>query len=366
MPFVRSPRKAPAAPAGSSPPARFDEAYFDRYYGDPRTRVQGPDEVGHLARAVSSLAAFWTLPLETALDVGAGAGLWRDALLRDRPSLRYRGVDLSPVACARYGHEARDISRWRAPDRFDLVICQGVLQYLDDKDAEAAIENLGAMAGGLLYLEALTRHDADEVVDLTRSDVAVHLRTGAWYRKRLARKFREVGCGLYYARGAGGVFFELEAADGKGLAPNKTGPSTAMRRAPARARDGVPSRPAEIASRPTKTSSPPATLVSQAVKMPSSPTTKALGRGPQGLRRHVQDLVEGCTRPCGGVDETLWRGVRGLVEGGTRPCGGGHEALWRGARDLRSRGRDLRSRGRDRRSRGGDRRSRGGDRRSRG
>ena len=206
-----SPPKRSRPAGGHSPPERFDEAYFERYYGDPKTRVQGPDEVAQLARAVAALAAFWGLPLETALDVGAGAGFWREALRRERPGLRYRGVDISPTACARYGHEPRDIGAWRADERFDLIICQGVLQYLDDRRAAQALENLSAMAEGLLYLEALTRQDVDEVVDLRRSDTAVNLRSGAWYRKRLAPHFVTLGCGLFYARRGEGVFFELEA-----------------------------------------------------------------------------------------------------------------------------------------------------------
>ena len=192
---------------------RFDEAYFDRYYEDPKTRVQGPDEVGRLARGVCAFASFWNLPLGDALDIGAGPGLWKQALAREVPSLNYKGIDVSPTACERYGHELRDISSWRSRHRHDLVICQGVLQYLDDEAAESAIDNIGAMSGGLLYLEVLTRRDVREVADLERSDTAVHLRTGAWYRQRLKRHFVTLGCGLFCSREAGTLFFELECLE---------------------------------------------------------------------------------------------------------------------------------------------------------
>ena len=195
--------------AGST---RFDEAYFDRYYGDPSTRVQGAKEVAQVARAVTSLAAFWGLPLRSALDLGAGLGLWKRALARAAPKLHYRGVDVSETACARHGHEQHDIATFREDTRFDLVICQGVLQYLGDRDAARAIRNIGAMCGGLLYLEALTQKDVAEVVDHARTDTDVHLRPGAWYRKQLARDFVTLGCGLFYAKRGSGVFFELEAA----------------------------------------------------------------------------------------------------------------------------------------------------------
>jgi SAM-dependent methyltransferase len=173
--------------------------------------VHGVEEVNQLAQGVCGFAAYWGLKLKAALDVGAGTGLWRHALARQLPQLRYTGVDISPFACASYGHLKRDISRWKSRKTFDLVICQGVLQYLDDTQAEAALENLAAMASGLLYLEALTVHDWQQRVDRERTDGAVYQRTGAWYRKRLRSHFITVGAGLYAARHAGMVFFELEA-----------------------------------------------------------------------------------------------------------------------------------------------------------
>ncbi|BDG06893.1 class I SAM-dependent methyltransferase [Anaeromyxobacter paludicola] len=191
---------------------RFDAAYYARFYRGPR-RVSSPRAVARLAGAICALADYHDLPLERVLDVGAGPGLWRDWFRRHRPGARYRSVDVSPHACERYGHERRDVSRWRSRERHDLVICQGVLQYLDDADCARAIENLGAMSRGLLFLEALTRRDLSEVVDRSASDVAVHLRTGAWYRARLARAgFRQLGAGLWVARRGGLPLFELEAA----------------------------------------------------------------------------------------------------------------------------------------------------------
>lgn len=193
-------------------PSPFDAAYYARYYHG-RGRVSSPREVAQLARAACCLAAYHRLSLERILDVGAGPGLWRDWFRRHLPDARYRSVDVSRHACARYGHERKDISRWRGRERFDLVICQGVLQYLDDEACERAIDNLGAMCRGLLFLEALTRRDLAEVVDRTASDVDVHLRTGAWYRARLAAAgFRQLGAGLWVSRRSGLPLFELEAA----------------------------------------------------------------------------------------------------------------------------------------------------------
>ena len=189
---------------------RFDAAYYRRHYAG-RGRVHSAREIARLASGVTGLAAWLGVELRSVLDVGAGPGLWRDWFRRHRPAVRYRSTDFSPYACERYGHERRDISRWRSREHHDLVVCQGVLQYLDDAAAARAIENLGAMCRGLLYLEAITAHDLAETVDPAATDTAVHGRTGAWYRKRLARHFVQVGAGLWAARRAGLVFYELEA-----------------------------------------------------------------------------------------------------------------------------------------------------------
>lgn len=195
-----------------TPSERFDEDYFRRHYEDRRTRVTTPEKTSELVRAVVGLARYWDVPLDTALDLGAGVGHWKRALARHAPKLAYRGVDVSPYACAKYGHEQADISRFVVPQRFDLVICQGVLQYLDDDAAARALKHICAMTHGLLYLEALTKRDVEEVVDLGRTDTAVHVRPGTFYRRALARHFVTVGAGLFAATHSGPLLFELEQA----------------------------------------------------------------------------------------------------------------------------------------------------------
>jgi len=192
-------------------PARFDEAYYRRHYAG-RARVHSAREIARLAEGVTGLAAWLGVEVARVLDVGAGPGLWRDWFRRHRPAVRYRSTDVSPYACARYGHERRDVSRWRSRERHDLIVCQGVLQYLDDHAAARAIDNLGAMCRGLLYLEAITAHDLAAVVDREATDLAVHARPGAWYRRRLGRSFVQVGAGLWAARRAGLALYELEGA----------------------------------------------------------------------------------------------------------------------------------------------------------
>lgn len=190
---------------------RFDEGYYRRFYGGA-ARVHDAAEIGMLAQGVVCLAAWLGVRVERALDVGAGPGYWRDWFKEHRPDVEYRSTDVSPFACERYGHEQRDITAWRARERFDLVICQGVLQYLDDAGAEAAIGNLGAMCRGVMYLEAITARDLREVVDPKRTDLQVAARSGAWYRQQLGEHFRQVGAGLWASRALPVDFYELEAA----------------------------------------------------------------------------------------------------------------------------------------------------------
>jgi 2-polyprenyl-3-methyl-5-hydroxy-6-metoxy-1,4-benzoquinol methylase len=189
----------------------FDRKYYDRFYETKQTRVHGAAEIGRLCTAVTAFLEWWSHPVNTVLDVGAGTGLWRDWFAEHRPKVKYRSTEYSEYACEKYGHEQRDISKWRAKERFDLVVCQGVLPYLDDDACANALENLAAMTGGFLYLEAITKKDIKEVIDDVKTDVKVHGRTGQWYRQRLREHFIEVGAGLWCKKDAGVLFYELEA-----------------------------------------------------------------------------------------------------------------------------------------------------------
>ena len=195
------------------PDEPFDADYYRRFYRDPVTRVHGPKEIARLARGVTGMVRWFGGKLGTVLDVGAGTGLWRDWMVKHVKGVRYRSIEVSAHACEAYGHELRDIARWRDPgSKYDLVICQGVLPYLDDASCAKAIDNIAAMSGGFFYLEAITRRDLEEVCDRDLTDVKVHPRTGVWYRERLDRHFEEVGCGLWYRREKALGFYELEAA----------------------------------------------------------------------------------------------------------------------------------------------------------
>jgi hypothetical protein len=200
-------RRTPKAQAARN---TFDLAYYDRFYVDPKTRVDDEAHHAQLATFVVTLIEWSGVEIERVLDVGAGVGRWGAWLRRNRPSVEVVSTELDEEVCKRFGHERRDISSWRDRRRYDLVICQGVLPYLDDDAAERALENLAAMCRGFLYLEAITAKDLDEVCDRSRTDLRVHARKGSWYRARLRRHFVEVGAGLFYVKDGDVAFFELE------------------------------------------------------------------------------------------------------------------------------------------------------------
>jgi len=187
----------------------FDREYYQRFYGG-ETAVHDAKKIAHLASAVHELCAWWGVAPSTVLDVGAGMGAWRDWYHANHPEVQVFSIDNSSYACEQWGHQQRSIVTWRPLVRYGLVVCHSVLQYLTDEEAEAAIDNLGAATGRVLYLEAPTARDFEEVVDKERTDMAVHARDGSWYRARLDRYFRQVGAGLWIRRGALPMF-ELEA-----------------------------------------------------------------------------------------------------------------------------------------------------------
>jgi hypothetical protein len=188
----------------------FDAAYFRRYYESRRSRVYGSEQVAGLAQGVTGFVRWFGGEIDKVLDVGAGTGLWRDWFRANLPDVRYRSVDVSDYACKTYGHEKRDVASWRAREKFDLVVCQGVLPYLDDAACARAVANMGAMCRGFLYVEAITSRDLREVVDRTKTDITVRARPASFYKRVLNAHFERLGCGLYHVKGGDKVFYDLE------------------------------------------------------------------------------------------------------------------------------------------------------------
>ncbi len=193
---------------------RFDEAYYHRYYESPQTRVISPEEHSNLANFVFSFARYNHIEIKSVLDVGAGVGLGKQWIEKNAKGVQYTGTEVSQAMCKKYGYQFRDIARWRDRKKHDLIVCQGVLQYLPDPDVAPAVANIAAMARGIVYFEVTTRTDLRERCDKVRTDSDIYVRNGSYYRGIFAKHLVSVGCGLWWVKDRPPPFFELEMAGG--------------------------------------------------------------------------------------------------------------------------------------------------------
>jgi SAM-dependent methyltransferase len=190
--------------------ARFDEAFFARYYGDPETRVADAGDAERLAALIAGAVDYTGLRVRRILDAGCGVGLLREPLLARFPRAAYTGLEYSEFLCRRYGWRQGSLADYRARVAFDLVVCHDVLQYLDDRTAARALANLRSLSRGALYFSVLTRRDWRVAADQSRTDRDVHLRDAEWYRRRLRRHFRHLGLGVHLVRDVRPIQWELE------------------------------------------------------------------------------------------------------------------------------------------------------------
>lgn len=188
----------------------FDQAYYRRFYYDPRTAVTSRTEMRARARLIGAFTAHIGLPVRRILDAGCGTGLLRAPLLRALPKAAYVGLESSEYLCRRYGWRSGQVQDLRPDAPFDLLICYDVLQYLEAREAARALANFARLCRGVLYFSALTRRDWQTNCDRGRTDSQVQLRSAEWYRERLRRGFREVGAGFWLRRGAPLTVWELE------------------------------------------------------------------------------------------------------------------------------------------------------------
>jgi len=163
-----------------------------------------------LASAVHHFCNWWDIPVRSVLDIGAGVGYWSNWYRKNHQRTKVVSVDVSEHACNKYGHQLRDISSWIPTTKFDLVICQSVLQYLDDRAARAAIKNLSKATKHVLFFEVPTTNDLHHNVDRTVTDLEIYSRSGDWYRQELSRNFKQAGAGLWITKTSTIVLYELE------------------------------------------------------------------------------------------------------------------------------------------------------------
>ena len=190
----------------------FDRAYYQRFYHDPGTAVTSRAEMRERAALIAAAVRHVGLPVQRILDAGCGVGLMRAPLVRRLPGARYVGLETSEYLCRRYGWQQGALQTLATREKYELVICYDVMQYLDTDGARRAIAKLTAVCRGMLYFGALTSGDWRRNCDQTRTDFLPGLRSAAWYRRELARGFEPLGCGLWLRRGAPVTVWDLDRA----------------------------------------------------------------------------------------------------------------------------------------------------------
>lgn len=171
---------------------QYDQAYFDRWYRDPRHRVNTPAGVRRKVRHSLGVAeVLLERPVKRILDIGCGEAPWRSHFLDERPKAEYVGIDSSDYVVERFGRTRGirhgtfgTVGQVGLVGRFDLVVCCDVLQYVRAEELGPGLRALESMLDGAAYLEAFT--NADELEGDKR---LWHQRTPAWYR----HAFRDAG-----------------------------------------------------------------------------------------------------------------------------------------------------------------------------
>lgn len=195
------------------PPESFDEAYFDKWYRDPRHRVHTrADHLRQVGFALAAAEQFLGRPVRSVLDVGAGEGHWQPLLRGLRPRLRYVGVDPSEHASRRGARRnvrrgsVEALEQLGLPRDFDLVVCVGTLYYLGPEQVRAGLRGLLAHCAGMAFLELFT--SADRITgDVPRGTA----QTAAWYRRELAAAgWVTLGMHCYAPRRRANQLAELE------------------------------------------------------------------------------------------------------------------------------------------------------------
>lgn len=195
--------------------AKFDEKYYDRFYGSPRDRAAYRREEERLGDFVCSYLKYLGQPVRRVVDIGCGLGQWRQIIARHFPRASYTGVEQSEYLCTKFGWVHGSAVDFESPAPFDLVICKDTLQYLSPKAFRAAAANLAALCRGVIYVSVLTTEDWKDVCDRKRTDDRVYLRTGDWYRGVLDRHFTNLGGGVFLSPQSQALPWELEKLEGR-------------------------------------------------------------------------------------------------------------------------------------------------------
>lgn len=189
----------------------FDRTFFQRYYHDAATSVISEDDVFRRACFVLAYLAHLRVDMHSVLDAGCGTGLWKRALHGIDDSIEYTGVDPSDYLCRKHGWIQSSVADFKSRRKFDLVVCQDVMQYMSNDEAERSIDAIAAVCRGAFYFDVPTRDDIDDgYLDMRMTDRNIHVRSAAWYRRRLEEHFVNAGGGVFVSARSRAVVLALE------------------------------------------------------------------------------------------------------------------------------------------------------------
>jgi len=168
----------------------YDQAYFNRWYRDPKHRVMTTKELDLKVRLTLGIAEFHLgRPVSSVLDVGCGEGSWRAALLRHRPKLSYLGLDASEYAIARYGRSRNlrqlrfgQLEQQRFEHSVDLLICADMMHYLSSLELNRGLSGFAELCHGVAYLEVMCADD-----DFDGDHDGYRKRSARWYRRAFSK-----------------------------------------------------------------------------------------------------------------------------------------------------------------------------------
>lgn len=162
----------------------YDAGYFQRWYRADRAGGRAA-LARKVAMAVAIAEFYLERPIRSVLDVGCGEAPWRAHLLKQRPGLRYQGVDSSEYAVARYGR-SRNIAlasfgqlgelRFGAP--VDLLVCSDVIHYVPTAELKRGLSGFAEHCDGVAFLELYASGD-----DITGDTRGFLPRSASNYRK---------------------------------------------------------------------------------------------------------------------------------------------------------------------------------------
>ena len=188
----------------------FDQDYYQRYYHDQSTRVTEVEEHHRLGRFVASYIRYLEQPIKRVLDLGCGVGYWQQTIAEEFPQATYQGVEHSKYLCDTYGWQNGSAVDFKGRGRYDLVICQDVIQYFSATEVSKALANLARLCRGVAFVQITTAGDWRHTCDQTLSDNNIQRRSADWYRRRIQRHFKSLGGGLLLPKDSDLLLYELQ------------------------------------------------------------------------------------------------------------------------------------------------------------